>query len=93
MNNLLTAQNGRVLVGAAGNAGNIKYHVKTTLTNSDTLFTWVNVGNTTDFYYFTYADTTDIKNVQMRVGVNRPSSTDLVEFLFIITIMRLHHSR
>lgn len=77
MNNMLTSQNGRVLVAAAGNAGDEKYHVKTTLTNTDTLFTWFFGGTASDMYYVLYADTNDIKNVQTAIGVNRPSSTDL----------------
>ncbi|MBK7311438.1 MAG: S8 family peptidase [Sphingobacteriaceae bacterium] len=76
MNNLITAQNGRVLVAAAGNAGNVKFHTKTTLINSDTLFTWFSDA-VADMYYVLYADTNDIKNVQTSIGVNRASSTDL----------------
>jgi subtilisin family serine protease len=76
INNLLLAQNGRVLVAAAGNAGNIKYHVKTNLTTTDTLFTWF-TNNTSDLYYYTYADTNDIKNVQFSIGVNRGNFNDL----------------
>ncbi|MBP9070634.1 MAG: S8 family serine peptidase, partial [Bacteroidia bacterium] len=76
MNNLITAQNGRVLVAAAGNAGNVKFHTKTVLTNSDTLFTWF-TDAVADMYYVLYADTNDIKNVQTSIGVNRASSIDL----------------
>jgi subtilisin family serine protease len=76
MNNLITTQNGRVLVAAAGNAGHIKFHTKTTLTNSDTLFTWF-TNSAANMYYVLYADTNDIKNVQTSIGVNRSSSTDL----------------
>jgi len=76
IDNMLTSQPGRVLVAAAGNAGNLKIHTKTTLTNTDTLFTWItNTGS--NLYYYLYADTANIKNVQLSVGVNRPSSTDL----------------
>lgn len=77
INNFLTAQNGRVLVAAAGNAGTYKYHVKTTLTNSDTLFTWFENNSANEFYYYIYADTNDIKNVQTSIGANRLSSFDL----------------
>jgi len=76
MNNLITAQNGRVLVAAAGNAGNVKFHTKTTLSTSDTLFTWFTSAGS-DMYYVLYADTNDIKNVQTSIGVNRASSTDI----------------
>jgi len=73
---MLTAQSGRALVAAAGNAGNIKYHAKTTLTNSDTLFTWF-TNTTSDLYYWVYGDTNDIKNVQFSIGVNRSNYFDL----------------
>lgn len=76
INNMLLAQNGRVLVAAAGNAGNIKYHVKTNVVSSDTLFTWFSNG-TSDLYYYLYADTNDIKNVQFSIGVNRTNYNDL----------------
>lgn len=76
INNMLLAQNGRVLVAAAGNAGNIKYHVKTNLTTTDTLFTWFS-NNTSDLYYWVYGDTSDIKNVQFSIGVNRGNFNDL----------------
>lgn len=76
INNMLTAQSGRALVAAAGNAGNIKFHAKTTLTNSDTLFTWF-TNNTSDLYYWVYGDTNDIKNVQFSIGVNRTNFNDL----------------
>jgi subtilisin family serine protease len=75
IDNLLSAQNGRALVAAAGNAGHIKFHAKTSV-NNDTAFTWL-TKNTANIYYWFYADTNDIKNVQTAVGVNRPSSSDL----------------
>ena len=75
IDNMLTEQNGRVLVAAAGNAGHIKFHTKTTV-NNDTAFTWL-TKNTANIYYWFYADTNDIKNVQTSVGVNRPSSSNL----------------
>ncbi|MGE0567169.1 MAG: S8 family serine peptidase, partial [Bacteroidia bacterium] len=74
--NIITQSPGRVLVAAAGNGGQIKYHVKTNLTNSDTLFTWF-TNNTSEIYHFIYADTNDIKNVKYSVGVNRPNYFDL----------------
>lgn len=74
--NLVTAQNGRVLVASAGNEGDAKWHVKTTLTGADTLFTWFAGGGTVK-EYFLYADTNDIKNVQTSIGVNRPSFAEI----------------
>lgn len=70
--NLITQQNGRALVGAAGNGGNSKFHTRTTLTNSDTLFTWLTTSG--DLYYYLYADTNDIKNVKTSFGCNRPGN-------------------
>jgi subtilisin family serine protease len=75
IDNMLTAQNGRVLVAAAGNAGHIKFHTKT-IVNNDTAFTWL-TKSTANIYYWFYADTNSIKNVQTSVGVNRPSSSNL----------------
>lgn len=67
---MITNQPGRVLVAAAGNAGHIRFHAQTNLTNSDTLFTWME--NSTKFKnYRTYADTNAIKQVQFNVGANR----------------------
>jgi len=74
--NMVTAQNGRVLVAAAGNAGHVKWHVKTTLTSTDTLFTWFVSGGPIE-EYFLYADTNDIKNVQTSIGSSRPGFSDI----------------
>ncbi len=61
---------GRIMVAAAGNAGLARYHVKTIPPINDTCFTWVtNATNTLD--YFCYADTQQIKNVQINIGANR----------------------
>ncbi len=38
--NLITAQNGRTVVCAAGNAGDLRIHVKHTVASPDTSFTW-----------------------------------------------------
>lgn len=61
---------GRVIVAAAGNAGNIKYHTKTTINGMDTNFTWIQ-NNSSNLNYWLYADTSQIKNVFINVGVNR----------------------
>lgn len=76
IDNMLTSQPGRVMVAAAGNAGNIKFHAKTIVNTSDTVFTWISSAGA-DMYHFLYADTSNIKNINLSVGVNRPSSTDL----------------
>jgi subtilisin family serine protease len=61
---------GKVIVAAAGNAGNIKYHTKTTVNGLDTNFTWIK-SNSANLFYWLYADTSQIKNVLVNVGVNR----------------------
>ncbi|GIV28409.1 MAG: hypothetical protein KatS3mg027_2223 [Bacteroidia bacterium] len=64
---------GRLMSAAAGNAGNIKFHAHTICSNSnDTLFTWLENNSANTFDYWLYADTNDIKNVQISVGCNRP---------------------
>lgn len=67
---------GRALVAAAGNAGNIRFHAKTQPVGNDTLFTWLQNGTST-IEYWCYADTTQIKNLQMSVGANRLNYADL----------------
>jgi len=68
---------GRVMVAAAGNVGNIKYHVKTQPPLNDTSFTWLQKTGTNTLYYWCYADTLQIKNVQISVGANRTNFFDL----------------
>ena len=67
---------GRVLVAAAGNAGNIKHHVKTQPPLNDTSFTWIKK-NASTLEYWCYADTNNIKNVQISVGANRNNNFNL----------------
>lgn len=81
IDNMLINQPGRVLVAAAGNAGNIKFHTKTVLNTTDTLFTWISSTGSAMGHWL-YADTADVKNVKFSVGVNRPGSTDLGRIAF-----------
>ncbi|MBA2613573.1 MAG: S8 family peptidase [Bacteroidetes bacterium] len=67
---------GRVMVAAAGNAGNIKHHVKTQPPLNDTSFTWIKNANAS-LQYWCYADTNNIKNVQISVGANRTNNFNL----------------
>ncbi|MEO6883876.1 MAG: S8/S53 family peptidase [Bacteroidia bacterium] len=72
---MITAQNGRVFVAAAGNAGNINYHIGYPV-NSDTSFTWYAY----DASYHNvdiqmWGDTNSFKNVQFGIGVNLPSGS------------------
>lgn len=72
INNLITAQNGRAFVAAAGNAGNYPYHLGYTVT-SDTSFTWFNAGSTISFQM--WADTSDLQNVDFAIGVDMIAPT------------------
>jgi subtilisin family serine protease len=73
---MIANQPGKVLVAAAGNGGHVKFHAQTNLTNSDTLFTWLD-NNTKAKDYWTYADTNAIKQVQITVGANRSNFSNL----------------
>ncbi|MGZ4098206.1 MAG: S8 family peptidase [Bacteroidia bacterium] len=68
---------GRVMVGACGNAGNVKFHVKTQPPVNDTSFTWLQTSGTGTLYYWCYADTLQIQNMQMSIGANRANYSDL----------------
>ncbi|MBA3664423.1 MAG: S8 family peptidase [Bacteroidetes bacterium] len=68
---------GRVMVAAAGNAGGIKFHVKTQPPLNDTSFTWLKTTGTSTLYYWCYADTLQIKNVKISVGANRANFFNL----------------
>ncbi len=65
---------GRIMCAAAGNAGNIKYHVKAIMNNNtDTLFTWIQNNATNTLEHWIYADTNQIKNVQLSIGCTNPA--------------------
>jgi len=71
---LIANQPGRLMCGAAGNAGNIKYHVKANLNNTtDTLFTWIQDNTSNVLQHNIYADTSQIKNVLISVGCTNPA--------------------
>lgn len=72
---------GRVMVAAAGNAGYVKYHVKTQANGVDTGFTWLSTNGTTLDYWF-YGDTLQVKNLQIGVGANRSDFSDLGRISF-----------
>lgn len=64
---------GRIMCAAAGNAGNIKYHVKALMNNNtDTLFTWIQNNSTNSLEHWIYADTNQIKNEQVSIGCTNP---------------------
>lgn len=69
IDNLITAQNGRSVVAAAGNAGNYAYHVQHNLIN-DTAFTWFKQNGTNPIYIELWADTANLRNVQFTIGAD-----------------------
>lgn len=74
--NLVKNTPGKTMVAAAGNAGSIKYHVKTQSMSNDTSFTWL-ANATNSLEYWCYADTNQIYNCQLSVGANRSDFSNL----------------
>lgn len=70
--NLITQQNGRSLVAAAGNLGNIPFHLGYQVT-SDTSFTWFKPDPSMSgkIYIQVWGDTNNLKNVYFAVGADR----------------------
>ncbi len=77
--NLLTEKNGRAVVAAVGNSGNLKFHLSYKV-SSDTTFTWfahnslLNMGDYTPnggVFFELYADTADINQVNFSIGVDK----------------------
>jgi subtilisin family serine protease len=73
INYMITSQPGRMVVCAAGNAGNIRLHLQyQSTTGTDTLFTWFNhnpsYGNA--IYMEMWANTTEFQNVWFSVGAD-----------------------
>lgn len=69
IDSLIGNKPGKVLVGAAGNAGSVKYHVGYNVNLTDTNFTWIS-NNSNRIYVSEYSDTSQIKQVQYNIGVN-----------------------
>lgn len=72
IDNLITAQNGRAFVAAAGNGGNYPFHLGYNV-SSDTSFTWFNANGT--IYFQMWADTNDLNNVDFSIGVDKIAPT------------------
>lgn len=70
--NMITAQNGRSLVAAAGNGGNVNFHLGYTVT-ADTNFTLFNADAGGNAYIQLWADTSNFKNVQFSIGADQMS--------------------
>lgn len=79
--NELIGSSGRALVGAAGNAGSIRYHTKTQVQQGDTLFTWLRNGGS-QLYHWLYGDTNQVKNLRFSIGANRSNFSDLGRTVF-----------
>jgi subtilisin family serine protease len=71
ISNMIDSQTGRAFVAAAGNAGDIAYHLENTVT-SDTNFTFINYGSQ-PAYIQLWADTADFKDVEFAIGVDQIS--------------------
>jgi hypothetical protein len=78
VDSLLNDKRGRIVVAAAGNAGNQgKYHVNGTVT-ADTSFTWLEVNMSSGFgspavYLDLWADTADFSNVEFAFAADKTS--------------------
>ncbi len=72
IDNLITSQNGRMVVAAAGNAGNYPIHMRHSL-NNDTAFTWFFVNGSNPVYIEFWADTADLNNVNFTLGADKAS--------------------
>lgn len=59
---------GRCVVAAAGNAGNVDFHLGYAV-NADTNFTFMQNGSSNPFSYGLFADTNNFKNVKYTIGV------------------------
>lgn len=68
--NLLTAQNGRSVVGASGNAGNEKIHLGYT-TNGNTNFTWFVPPASGPLYIQMWGDTNSFDATQVAIAVDQ----------------------
>lgn len=72
INNLITAQAGRSLVAAAGNAGSLKIHMQydNLAGNTDTVFTWFNT-NPNPIYMEMWAEQTQFPLVRFSIGADK----------------------
>jgi subtilisin family serine protease len=75
--NLLNQRNGRVLVAAAGNAGNVPHHLSYTIP-ADSAYTFFKYNTTyNEIYFDLWADTADFNNASFAVGCNDPAGNNL----------------
>jgi len=64
----INENNGRALVAAAGNGGELQIHLGYS-SNNDTSFTWM-TNTTNEIYLDVYADSTDFVNLNISIGVS-----------------------
>lgn len=71
---MLEQRNGRALVAAAGNAGNINYHLSYEV-EKDSAFTWFSANNNNNKVAIQlWADTADFNNVKFAIGADDTST-------------------
>lgn len=70
IDNLIKAKPGRMVVAAAGNAGNYPLHLQHNL-NNDTAFTWFSTTGNNPIYIEFWADTADLNQVQFCLGADK----------------------
>jgi len=77
IDNLITAKNGRMVVAAAGNAGNFPLHLRHQ-PNNDSTFTWFRQTSPNPVYIEFWADTANLNGVQFTIGADMitPSYTN-----------------
>ena len=74
IDNLITAQNGRMVVAAAGNAGNYALHFRHVLSN-DTALTWFTPSGSNPIYIESWADTADLSQVEFSIACDHFSTS------------------
>ncbi len=77
IDSIIKSKNGRAVVAANGNAGDIKFHLGYQV-NSDTNFTWFKTTPPSFYrraYFRMYADTADFNQVQYAIGADQVSPT------------------
>jgi subtilisin family serine protease len=89
ISNLMSNTPGRALITAAGNAGQIPFHLGYNISGTDTNFTWI-TNSTSNINFQVYADSLDFKNVKFRVGCHKNSTYQYkghTKFLRIDTVL------
>ncbi|MCX6200464.1 MAG: S8 family serine peptidase [Bacteroidetes bacterium] len=79
---MLDARNGRVLVAAAGNGGDIPHHLGYNIPTDSayTFFTYNNLAN--EIYFDLWADVSDFSNATFTIGCNDNNGNDLARMQY-----------